>query len=174
MATSRFILLVLGYLQLFLHTSEAGRFIHLDARAATSMTAAAPAATATSSLTTADKLDPKAADTQTASITLEVAQPSRCLQSTIPYSSTFPVPLANVHVFADDATGWGEIGSVWNFTASDDVRLNFTTNTDLQTGSVFSCQTPVECAKQQAAQPVEPTDNFVHNADGSWYATCSW
>ena len=174
MATSRLILLVLGYLQLFLHTSKAGRFIHLDARAANSMTTAAPAATPTSGLTTADNLDPKAVDIQTASITLKVAQPSRCLQSTIPYSSKFSVSLANIHVFADNTTGWGEIGSVWNFTASDDVQLNFTTNTDLQTGSVFSCQTPVECAKQQAAQPVEPTDNFLHNADGSWYAACSW
>ena len=174
MFTSSFNLLVLSYIQLFLSTSEAGRFMHLDARAAISLTTAAPAATSTSSPTIAKNLVSNPVGTQTVTITLEVAQPSRCLQSTVPYSSKVSVPLGNLHVFADNTTGWGEIGSVWNFTASDDVQLNFTTNTDLQTGSVFPCQTPAECAMQQGAQPVEPTDSFVHNADGSWYTVCSW
>ena len=78
----------------------------------------------------------------------------------------------HVHIFADNATGWGEIGSVWNFTASDDVQLNFTTNTDLQKRSVFPRCEGIICAAQQNEQPVEPTDSFVQHADGSWYVAC--
>ena len=169
MATSNLPLLMLAYLQLFLYTGEASRFVRLNARAATPIITAAPSASSISGLANSNNLLSKRQDTQTATITLKIAQPSRCLQSDFPYSSKFSVPLGNVHIFADNTTGWGETGSVWNFTASDDVQMNFTTNTNAQVST--PCEGLACFAGQQSGQPLEPTDTFIHNADGSWYAT---
>ena len=82
------------------------------------------------------------------------------------------MPLGNIHIFADNATGWGEIGSVWNFTASDDVQLNFTTNIDLQKRSLLPRCEGVICLAETIVQTVEPPADFVHNVDGSWYVAC--
>lgn len=170
MATSTLILLVLGYVQLFLHTSEASRVMKLDARAATPMITAPPTASSTKNVTSSYHWASKSLNSQVAAITLKATQPSRCLQSDIPYSSKFSVPLGNFNIFADNATGWGEIGSVWNFTASDDVQLSFTTNNSMRKRIVVpSCQGPLCAARAELQQAAGPTDSFVHNADGSWY-----
>ena len=84
--------------------------------------------------------------------------PATCWSPTVAFSETKPMKTGQILI--DPNVDWGKVGSVWEFSAGNGVRItNLTGVSDPDTGDLYS------------GRPVISNNNFTHDASGDWNMT---
>ena len=130
----------------------------LQAALATFSSTAVPTTTAGEAAATTTGEAPAATTTdsgpQQANIRVDVAQPSLCSESALQFSSAYSVPTGTIVIQTE--TGWGDLGSIWNISANDGVKIS-----DMHMPCQGSACTGI-------TGNTETDGSIVENPDGSW------